>query len=223
MSKGTKTSEHRMVRVVALSDTHELHRELDLPLGDILIHAGDFTFFGKRRSQIADFDAWLGELPYRYKIVIPGNHEFALEADQQMRSVITNAVLLIDEGVEIAGLKVWGSPVTPLHGVAFGESNPAERKKHWARIPKGTDILVTHGPPYGILDVAPDSDAHEGCPQLLDAVLRLKPRLHVFGHVHGAYGILRNEHTTYVNAALFGSTGDLDKPPLILEVRTDCV
>jgi predicted phosphohydrolase len=78
----------------------------------MLIHAGDFTFFSRRRSLIRDFNEWLGDLPHRYKCVVPGNHEYALEADPRMRDAISNAVLLIDEGVEVGGLRIWGSPVT---------------------------------------------------------------------------------------------------------------
>jgi predicted phosphohydrolase len=207
-----------MIRIVCISDTHELHRELDVPPGDMLIHAGDFTFFSKRKSQVRDFDDWLGSLPHRHKIVTPGNHEFLLEAEPEMRRAITNAVLLIDAGITVAGLKIWGSPVTPLYGGAFGMSNPADRRRHWRKIPDSTDILVTHGPPYGVLDTAPGSTLHEGCPELLEAVIRIEPRLHVFGHVHGAYGILRSQLTVFANAALFGAEGDLDRVPVVLEL-----
>lgn len=175
-------------------------------------------FFSKRQSQIHDFNDWLGSLLHTHKIVVPGNHEFALEADPDMCRAITNAVLLIDEAITIAGLKIWGSPVTPLYGGAFGMSNPADRRRHWARIPDGTDILVTHGPPYGILDTAPGSTFHEGCPELLQAVIEIEPRLHVFGHIHGAYGTVRTAETIFVNAALFGQAGDLDRYPIVLEL-----
>jgi len=77
---------------VCIADTHELHRELVVPPGDILIHAGDFTFFSKRQSQIGDFDDCLGRCLIGDKIVIPGNHEFLLEAEPEMRRAITNAV-----------------------------------------------------------------------------------------------------------------------------------
>jgi hypothetical protein len=77
-------------RIVCISDTHELHRELDVPNGDILIHAGDFTLFSKSAAAIRDFNDWLGELPHRWRLVIPGNHEYFLEADPFKRNLISN-------------------------------------------------------------------------------------------------------------------------------------
>ena len=168
--------------IVCISDTHELHRELDVPNGDILIHAGDFTMFSRSAAAILDFSEWICELPHRWKILIPGNHEFFLESDRSRRRLINNAAVLINECVEVAGLKIWGSPVTPLYGGAFGLSSSADRTRLYAGIPTDVDILVTHGPPFGILDRSPGTPHHAGCPQLLEAVTRLKPQLHVFGH-----------------------------------------
>ena len=204
--------------IVCLSDTHELHRELDVPDGDILIHAGDFTMLSKNAAAILDFNEWLGELPHPSKILIPGNHEFFLESDPSRRTLISSATVLINEGIEVAGLKIWGSPTTPLLGAAFGLSSPADRTRLYATIPDDVDILVTHGPPYGILDLSPGVLHHAGCPQLLEAVTRLQPRLHVFGHVHGAHGIVSIEDTLYVNAALLGPDGDLDASPITLRM-----
>jgi Icc-related predicted phosphoesterase len=205
------------LRLVLLSDTHQLHREVEVPDGDILIHAGDFTMFSQSMKAIIDFNEWLGELPHRFKACVPGNHEFFLEADPSRCSLVDNATVLINEGVDIDGLRVWGSPVTPLYG-AFGVSSAEDRKKLYAQIPTDTDVLVTHGPPYSILDVDGNSGLHSGCHELLDAVMRIRPKLHVFGHVHGAYGIFQTEHTTFVNAALLGIHGGLDKPPLVFRM-----
>jgi predicted phosphohydrolase len=204
--------------IVCISDTHELHRELDVPAGDILIHAGDFTMFSKSASAILDFNEWLGGLPHRWKILVPGNHEFFLESDPSRRRLISNATVLINEGIEIAGLKIWGSPVTPLYGGAFGLSSPADRVKLYAKIPDGLDILVTHGPPSGILDRSPGALHHAGCPQLREAVSQLKPKLHVFGHIHGAHGMLSTDGTLFVNAALLGPDGDLSASPIVLRM-----
>ena len=139
------------MRIVCIADTHGLHRQLEVPTGDLLIHAGDFTFYSKPPSIVSDFDDWLGSLPHRHKVVVPGNHEFALEEPED-RSAIANAILLVDSGVQVGGMRIWGSPVIPLYGGAFGMSRAADRKRHWARIPEGLDILVTHGPSLGILD-----------------------------------------------------------------------
>jgi predicted phosphohydrolase len=153
----------RPVEIVCISDTHELHREVDVPYGDILIHAGDFTMFSKSRSQIVDFNDWLGELPHRHKVIVPGNHEFFLEADPSQRKLISNATVLINEGIKIMGLRGWGSPVTPLAGGAFGLSSEVDRAELYAKIPDAVDILITHGPPFGILDRSPGTQHHSGC------------------------------------------------------------
>src|SRR5271156_2954417 len=94
------------LHLVLISDTHELHREADIPNGDILIHAGDFTMFSKSVRAIEDFNEWLGELPHRWKVIIPGNHEFFLEADPSRRCLLSNATVLIEEEVNLHGLRI---------------------------------------------------------------------------------------------------------------------
>lgn len=214
----SKVDQTSFLTIVAISDTHELHREIDVPHGDLLVHAGDFTMFSKSAAAILDFNDWLGELPHRWRICISGNHEFFLEADPSRRRLITNATMLINEGVEIFGLKIWGSPTTPLYGGAFGMSSSEDRMKLWAKIPGDVDILVTHAPPYGILDRSPGAANHAGCPQLLDAVQRLKPKLHIFGHAHGAHGVVSSEDTLFANAALLGIDGDLNHQAVVLRL-----
>ncbi len=97
----------KTLTIACISDTHTLHRELEVPNAEIIIHAGDFTTFGRTTAAIVDFNAWLGELPHKYKIITCGNHELNLEADPSKRNLLTNAIVLINEGVEIMGLKVW--------------------------------------------------------------------------------------------------------------------
>jgi hypothetical protein len=205
------------MRIVLISDTHGHHRELVVPPGDLLIHAGDFTLNSKPPFIVADFNAWLGSLPHRHKVVIPGNHEFILE-EPRNRGEITNAILLVDSGVEIEGLKIWGSPTTPLYGGAFGKSKPEDRKKHWAQIPEDTDILITHTPPFAIRDHGGSEDRREGCPQLFETVFRVYPRVHAFGHIHAGYGTLRTSDTLFVNASLMGEDGSLSRKPIVIDV-----
>jgi Icc-related predicted phosphoesterase len=205
------------VTIVLLSDTHELHRDIEVPLGDLLIHAGDITFFSRLPAVLTDFNLWMGELPHPHKVVIPGNHDFLLMQDIG-RNQITNAHLLINSGVEIEGLSIWGSPVTPYGNVAFGIPGSAERAEHWSAIPEVLDILVTHGPPHRVLDCAPGEIHHGGDPELRSAVIQKRPRLHVFGHVHCAYGMRPTERTLFVNAALAGELGYLDRNPIVLKM-----
>jgi Icc-related predicted phosphoesterase len=205
------------MRIVCLADTHELHRELIVPPGDLLLHAGDFTFFSQRRSMIDDFNDWLGELPHRHKVVVYGNHEFGFESDSGLRSRLSNAVVLVNEAAKIEGVTIWGSPVTPMNGGVFGLSRAEDRARLYSQIPPETQILLTHTPPFGVLD----GQQHAGCPELRSAVIRLRPRLHVFGHVHNGYGTLPTKHTMFVNAALFGEHGDLDKQPIVLDLKDE--
>jgi Icc-related predicted phosphoesterase len=203
--------------IVMISDTHDLHRDVEVPSGDLLIHAGDFTMDSRSAEKLIDFNDWLGDLPHPYRVVIPGNHDGFLK-DPSRRSLISNATLLVNESIEIMGLKIWGSATTPLLGEAFGVVSDNDRAKLYSQIPDDTDILVTHGPPYGILGQAPGSEYHGGCRQLLAAVRRVRPMMHVFGHVHGGYGTFSTPNTLFVNAALPGKGYDLSNRPHVFKL-----
>jgi Icc-related predicted phosphoesterase len=206
--------------IVIFGDTHELHREVEIPAADLLICCGDFTMFGKSLEAIRDFNAWLGELPHPRKVCVPGNHEFFLEAEPARRSLISNATVLIDEEVTIEGLKIFGSPMTPLYGGAFGKSSPEDRVRHWQHVPDDVNLLVTHGPPYGILDRSPGQQEHMGDRELAARVRELRSlRLHCFGHVHGAYGSLEQDGILFVNAALLSLAGDVERAPVALRIE----
>ena len=184
-----------MVRVVCLSDTHNSHWLLPpLPPGDVLVHAGDFTSRGTQK-EIMDFNDWLGTQEHTYKVVVPGNHEIGFAESWSMaRALLTNAdFVLKDEGCEVMGKKLWGSPWTPEYGNwAFGYTK-REGELRWAQIPEGLDMLITHGPPRLIMDSTYDREQKRhlnlGCPYLREQVLqRAKPRFHIFGHIHQPYG-----------------------------------
>jgi Icc-related predicted phosphoesterase len=205
--------------LVLFGDTHELHREVEIPSGDVLICVGDFTMFSRSMSAIEDFNEWLGELPHGHKIIVPGNHESFLETEPQRRSLLDNATVLIDESIEIEGLRIYGSPMTPLFGAAFGKPSHKERRRHWGEIPNDTDVLITHGPPFGVLDLSPDSAEPMGDPELRDRVRELPSiKLHAFGHVHGAHGSVEKDGVMFVNVALVGSLFSLEHAPTVLRI-----
>ena len=156
------------MRLVAISDTHGRHAELTLPEGDVLIHTGDFSRRG-RVEELEDFNAWLGEQPFRHRIIIAGNHDWLFERDNaHARALITNAIYLEDSGCELAGLRFWGSPWTPVFfDWAFNLPRGEGCRAKWRQIPTGTDVVVTHGPPLGHGDLC-SSGLRAGCLDLLD-------------------------------------------------------
>jgi Icc-related predicted phosphoesterase len=189
------------MRIVCVSDTHGRHHKTVIPGGDLLVHAGDITRHGKQ-EEVEDFDRWLGTLPHRYKVVICGNHDFCFQEEPYKARVrITNAIYLEDEAVTVAGIRVYGSPWQPWYGGwAFNLHRGPELAAVWAKIPADTQLLVTHGPPEGILDRTRRGEP-AGCRDLLLRVWEVRPRLHVFGHIHEAAGRTDIDGVTFVNAS----------------------
>jgi calcineurin-like phosphoesterase family protein len=191
-----------MVRVVAVADTHGMHEQPYIPDGDIFIHAGDFTARGSFED-VDSFDRFLATLPHRHKIVIAGNHDLCFEAEPaRARSRLTHATYLEDQAATVAGLHIWGSPWQPwFYDWAFNLPRGRALREKWDLIPDETDILLTHGPPMGWLDVTV-AGQHAGCEELTEAVLLVKPRLHVFGHIHEGAGVIEEGPTIMVNASI---------------------
>ena len=212
------------VRLVLMSDTHGEHRSLHVPNGDFLIHAGDFTLFNRSRALVCDFDQWLLQLPHRRKVVIPGNHDFKF-ANASWRRLVSAAIFLLNEATEIDGIRIWGSPLTPSNFESFGARAGDDFRWIFSRIPRGTDLVITHGPPWGILDAGERSNRNEGCKHLLEAICRVAPALHVFGHIHHSYGSKWIGRTLFVNAALAGPNYKLVRHPIVIEYdrRSRCV
>ena len=197
------------MRVVCISDTHGLHRQLAIPDGDLLVCTGDFTRRG-RRAEIVDFDAWLATLPHRHKVIIAGNHDFLFEQDPAARSLIQHGTYLQDESCEKDGVRIYGSPWQPrFFDWAFNLDRGEPLRKVWAQIPSGVDIVLTHGPPHGVLDTTVRG-LRVGCEELTLAMRRVRPKLHVFGHIHESYGQQVLDGTHYVNA----STCNLNYSPI---------
>ena len=206
------------LKIVLISDTHGSHEDLVVPAGDVLIHAGDLTRTGTL-SELEAFADWLRPLPHRHKLLIAGNHDFCCERQPEAaRDVLAEFNYLVDEAVTIEGVRFYGSPWTPEHfDWAFQKPRGPELGAVWERIPAGTDILITHGPPKGILDWTVSGD-RAGCVELADVVAELAPRYHVFGHIHEAAGQETHGATTYVNASSVDLRYRVVNEPVVIEV-----
>ena len=212
------------MRLVLCSDTHGSHRKLEVPDGDVFIHAGDFMLSGKDFREIIDFDVWLGSLPHKHKIVIEGNHDILFEKQGVFaRNQITNAFYLENAHTRIMGLKFWGSPQQPeFMDWAFNVPRGAAIKRFWDLIPDDTDVLITHGPPHGIRDqikMGRDQE-HLGCGELRKAIQRVKPTVHVFGHIHGGYGSCFLGTTNFVNASIMNEAYRPVNKPIVVDIPT---
>jgi Icc-related predicted phosphoesterase len=173
------------MKIVAISDTHERHRQVSLPAGDVLVHAGDITMKGSLAA-LEDFADWIREQHFKYKIVIAGNHDFCFEnenADAAAKMLADAGVTyLCDSSATFEGIEFWGAPWQPwFHSWAFNLSRGSEIAEKWALIPQTTNVLITHGPPYEIADLTFDG-VHAGCEELASRIQDLpKLRAHIFG------------------------------------------
>lgn len=234
-------SNNKSIKIVCISDTHTKTDNLELPKGDILIHSGDFTFGGLKK-EVIKFNKFLQKQDFKYKIVIAGNHELTFDEKYnscpdnwrskeeslsctKIKELITDCIYLENSGINIMGYNVWGSPYTPKFcNWAFMRERGSDIKQIWDLIPKNTDILITHGPPYGILDECDKlynhgKIVHAGCEELLTAVTeRVKPKYHIFGHIHEQYGILSLNETTFINASICNLRYKPDNKPIVIEL-----
>ncbi len=189
------------MRIICISDTHDMFRELEVPDGDLLLHAGDLSRTGSVSEVTASLD-WLRSLPHPHKVVIAGNHDRCL-AKEGARQMMSGLTYLVDETCTVGGVRIFGSPWSPAQGQwAFQAERGEDLFRCWERIPLDTQILVTHGPPFGILDTHRNG-TDLGCKDLLAKVYEVRPALHLFGHVHESYGFCRKEdiETLFVNAS----------------------
>ncbi len=208
------------MKIVAISDTHGKHQNLILPKGDMLIHAGDVSSMGKE-SEILDFLKWFSDIDFQYKIFIAGNHDFYFERKNEalIRQIIPeNVIYLNDSAVEIGGIKIWGSPISPwFYNWAFNRYRGEDIKRHWDKIPQNTDILITHGPVFGILDKTTRNNS-VGCEDLLKKVEEIKPKFHICGHIHEAYGRVKKGKTEFINASVLDENYVLKNKPITFEI-----
>lgn len=202
-----------MVRITVISDTHTKHKQIvnDLPGGDLLIHAGDISSMGYHH-EINNFCGWFDKLhQYEEKVFICGNHDFGFQDyPEEVRKIIDryhNIDYLQDNRINVfedRPVSIWGSPWQPeFCGWAFNlPRNSDIMKSKWDMIPEDIDILITHGPPFGHLDVVKGRTDHLGCEVLAERLKIVKPKIHIFGHIHSARHIYERDGTVFVNASV---------------------
>jgi Icc-related predicted phosphoesterase len=211
-----------------ISDTHGRHRELKVPECDLIIFAGDESNSPKvneNEREAIDFFDWFSKIDIP-KVFVPGNHSVAI-FNNRIKD-FGGSIVLKDAETDFNGLRIYGSPWTPTFGSQQWAYIRARGKMVdvWENVPS-CDVLVTHSPPKGILDVAEDiggkNHVHCGCRQLMNKIWDIGPRLHVFGHVHSHgdshnAGIYHNYGTTFVNASVVDNQYNLINNGFLVEL-----
>jgi len=236
-------------KITLISDTHTKHNQLsttkslrkmdqplDLPGGDILIHAGDFMSSGYNPMEAVMFFKWFDEIDnYDTKVLIAGNHDrWIQDENEEARRLISDFYPTIEylQDEELAlyfdgpngdmpeeNVRIYGSPWQPeFHNWAFNlPRNGEEMKTKWDAIPDNTDILITHGPPFGHLDIPGGNTIRVGCEMLRYRVDEIKPKIHVFGHIHGSWGHYFDGHTHFFNASVLDERYSYTHAPFTFE------
>jgi Icc-related predicted phosphoesterase len=218
------------MKIVHISDTHTYHRQVTLPEGDVLIHSGDISKTGGITA-LEDFSEWMSEQNFKHKIVIAGNHDFMFMNAFKKKSLKNlkkaGCTYLEDSSIIIDGVKFYGSPYQPEYcNWAFNLPRGEILANKWAQIPDDVNVLITHGPPYGVLDLVEDNisnmgrDLHQGCQDLLDRLMNLKEiKAHCFGHLHlngGQKQIVAD--VIFSNAAICTESYSPTNPPVVFEI-----
>ena len=211
-----------------MSDSHQRHNGISMPSGDVLVHAGDFCSHGDYK-EVESFGKWLAGLDFNHVVFIAGNHDMTFESSlRKSLSLIPERTksggkvhYLQDSYVVLDGVKFYGSPWQPkFYNWAFNlKRDGDEIRDKWDKIPNDTDVLVTHCPPYEILDKASFGNGNIGCKHLFKRVLDVKPCLHVFGHCHAGYGMNHHllDNTIFVNASIVNDWHHIANKPVEYE------
>lgn len=210
--------------VTLISDTHDQHRSVNLPGGDLLIHTGDFMTSGYSKSQAEDFFKWMEYQDYDDIVFIAGNHDRIMQNEPDAMKGILDGYKCIDylEDTELVlygdgpngdlpenNIRIYGSPWQPeFYDWAFNlPRNGDVLKSKWDAIPTNTDILLTHGPAWGILDeVYNRRGVHLGCELLTERIAVVKPKIHVCGHIHSGHGYYFDGTTHFFNASVLNES-----------------
>lgn len=201
------------MRLVCVSDIHYNHKKLQLPEGDVLIVCGDSLLYGTKEEKDI-FEAWIETQQFDLKLVIAGNHDFIYENQQEQQ--LNDCVFLNESEIVYDGVKFYGSPWTPKFGSFVFMKERHKLYEIWDKTPNDIDVLITHGPPFGILDWV-GSGGHVGDEALLERVLEVRPKLHVFGHIHPSYGIVEKQQTVFMNVAVSNDALELVNPPKVVD------
>lgn len=208
-----------MARLVLVSDTHGRVPTSAIPDGDVLIHAGDYSMSGTI-AETASFARWLSDLSHPVKILVPGNHDFLFEKNETVaRSMMSpDTIVLIDEERIVCGLRMYGSPWQPrFYDWAFNLDRGEQIRRKWDLIPPKLDVLITHGPPWGVMDTV--GTRRVGCEELRRALDGIQPRLHVFGHIHEGYGHETIGETEFYNASMCDEGYKWDRTPFVVDME----
>lgn len=210
------------MKLVFLADTHNYVLQ-NVPDGDIVIHCGDATGMGTI-PEVAKFINWFGELPHKHKVFVAGNHDWLFEKQHTLGKGLCEERgirYLEDRGTIIEGIHLYGTPWTPLFFDWAFNAEENDLTDRFGHIPGGLDVLITHGPPFGILDETnyDFKTNNMGCKALRECVERVKPRIHAFGHNHGGYGQKQIGDTLFVNAANCNPHYDPVNPPIVIDIE----
>lgn len=216
-----------------ISDTHNKHNALKglLPGGDILVHSGDISSMGYEH-EIKSFCKWFNNIDsYSLKIFIAGNHDWGFQDNYNKSIEIVKSyenIIYLQDDLHLIGdnystaIKVWGSPWQPMFcNWAFNAQRGEDIKQHWDKIPMNTDILITHGPSFGILDKVIGINDNLGCEELAKRIEIVKPKLHIFGHIHSGYGYNFDGQTHHFNTSILNEKYEYEYKPMTIDWNPD--
>ncbi|MDD3371012.1 MAG: metallophosphatase domain-containing protein [Alphaproteobacteria bacterium] len=197
------------MKIAVISDTHAQWSKLKVPECDLLISTGDYSGYQGNEGEFRFFHKWLNKQPAKHIVSCQGNHEVWVQnnldkAREIAAEVAPRVHFMVEGGLEIEGIKIWCSPVTPMfYNWAWNVNPGAAIQAYWKLIPDDTEILVTHGPPAGILDTCEPDGIPLGCPSLRERIRELNHlKLHVFGHIHSSSGSCEKDGIRFINASV---------------------
>lgn len=238
------------MKIAVFSDTHNKHKQIELPECDIAIFAGDATSVG-HKHEVESFLNWYGkQYQCKHKVFIAGNHDKSFDkkfyhsfedhdlfkenehlgkpgwlVDMLDRArVVFQVHYLENSSVTLEGIKIWGSPITPSfyrQYWAFNADRNEEIQSYWNQIPSDANIVVTHGPVHGKLDYIPESSEYVGCVDLKAKIEEVKPALFVCGHIHSGRGVYRTDDTLYVNPSIMDNTYEKQGDPMVFHMDVE--